>query len=59
MRSVLKLVKQLNQDEDGATLLEYTVLLAIILIAVIGIIAAVGSWVNLKWSAFNSAIQGH
>jgi pilus assembly protein Flp/PilA len=56
MRSILKLVKQLKQDEEGASLIEYTVLLAILLIAVIAIIVAVGSWINQKWSALNSAL---
>ena len=56
MRSFTKLIQRLNRDEDGASLIEYTVLLAIILIATIGIIAAVGTWVNGKWAALNSAL---
>ena len=54
MRALRNLVKRLKQDEDGASLLEYTVLLALILIATIGIIAAVGGWINGKWAALNS-----
>ena len=45
MREVVKLIKQLKQDEDGAALIEYTVLLAILLVAVIAIIAGVGGWI--------------
>ena len=56
MRKLVTLVRQLKSDEDGATLLEYTVLLAIILVAVIAIIAAVGVWVNTQWAALNTAI---
>jgi pilus assembly protein Flp/PilA len=56
MGSVIKLIKQLKRDEDGASLIEYTVLLAILLVAVIAIIAAVGSWINQKWSALNTAL---
>lgn len=56
MRSVVKLIKQFTRDEDGASLIEYTVLLAILLVAVIAIIVAVGSWVNTQWSALNSAL---
>jgi pilus assembly protein Flp/PilA len=44
------------RDEDGASLIEYTVLLAIILIATIGLIAAVGTWVSGRWSVLNSAL---
>jgi len=59
MQSIVNLIKQLQRDEDGASMIEYTVLLAIILIAVIGLIAAVGSWVSGKWSGLNSALVGH
>ena len=56
MRSVVNLVKQLKTDEDGASLIEYTVLLAILMVAVIAIIAAVGKWVNNTWANLNAAI---
>jgi pilus assembly protein Flp/PilA len=53
MQQLVKAIKKVARDEDGASLIEYTVLLAIILVAVIGIIAAVGGWINNKWSALN------
>jgi pilus assembly protein Flp/PilA len=53
MQQLVKAIKKVVRDEDGASLIEYTVLLAIILVAVIGIIAAVGGWINNKWSALN------
>jgi pilus assembly protein Flp/PilA len=56
MHAVISLIKRLKSDEDGATLLEYTVLLAIILVAVIAIIGAVGQWVNTQWANLNSAL---
>jgi pilus assembly protein Flp/PilA len=56
MRSIVKLIKQFKRDEDGASLIEYTVLLAILLVAVIAIIVAVGSWINTQWSVLNSAL---
>ena len=56
MPSVSNLVKQLKTDEDGASLIEYTVLLAILLVAVIAIIAAVGGWVNNTWANLNDTI---
>ena len=56
MHSVVNLVKRLKTDEDGASLIEYTVLLGILLVAVIAIIGAVGTWINGRWSALNSAI---
>jgi pilus assembly protein Flp/PilA len=56
MRSLEKLMKQLKSDEEGAALIEYTVLLAILLVAVIAVIGGVGTWVNGKWEALNTAL---
>ena len=56
MRKMLNLIKQLKSDEEGAALIEYTVLLAIILIAVITTIGLVGTWIGGRWTALNSAL---
>jgi pilus assembly protein Flp/PilA len=56
MLSIKALIKRLKSDEDGASLIEYTVLLAIILVAVIAIIGAVGTWVNTTWANLNNSI---
>jgi pilus assembly protein Flp/PilA len=55
----LELMKRLAEDEDGAALLEYTVLLGIILVAVISSITLVGGWINGKWTALNSALPAN
>ena len=56
MRSVVNLIKQLKSDEDGAALIEYTVLLGILLVAVIAIIVFVGSWISGEWSSLSSQL---
>ena len=56
MRAAMKLIKRLKHDEDGAPLVEYTILLAILVVAVIALIIAVGSWVNNKWFVLNSQL---
>ena len=43
-----------KKDEDGAALIEYTVLLGILLVAVIAVIVAVGGWISGEWSALNT-----
>jgi pilus assembly protein Flp/PilA len=53
------LVKRLVKDERGAALVEYTVLLGIMLVAVISTIVLVGGWVNTKWMALWAALQGN
>jgi pilus assembly protein Flp/PilA len=50
----MKFFGQLKADEDGASLIEYTVLLGILLVAVIVTIGAVGNWINNEWTALNS-----
>ena len=56
MRNFVKLIKQLKSDENGAALVEYTVLLGIMLVAVIATIVAVGTWVGGQWTSLNSAL---
>jgi pilus assembly protein Flp/PilA len=57
MRNVVSVVKKLAGDEEGAALIEYTVLLGVLLIAVIATIVAVGKWVNGKWTALQGQLS--
>jgi pilus assembly protein Flp/PilA len=57
MSKFLSVVRRLGKDEEGASLIEYTVLLGILLIAVIAVIGAVGGWINNKWSALNGQLS--
>jgi pilus assembly protein Flp/PilA len=59
MHEALMVVRKLLKDEEGAALVEYTVLLGIMLVAVIATIVAVGGWINTKWTALNTALAGH
>jgi pilus assembly protein Flp/PilA len=56
MTKAWNLVQKLKRDEDGAALIEYTVLLGILVVAVIATIVAVGGWVNTQWTALNAAL---
>ena len=58
MERILKLIRKFGRDEVGAALVEYTVLLGVMLVAVIGTIALVGGWVNTKWAALWTALSG-
>ena len=59
MRQALQLVNRLGKDEKGAALVEYTVLLGIMLVAVISTIVLVGGWVNTKWTALWTVLQAN
>ena len=59
MRKFGTLVKRLMSDEDGAALLEYTVLLAVVLVAVIATIMAVGGWISDFWVNLNTQLHSY
>jgi pilus assembly protein Flp/PilA len=46
----------LAQNEEGAALIEYTVLVGILLVAAITTIGLVGTWVSGEWTALNKAL---
>jgi pilus assembly protein Flp/PilA len=59
MSKALAFIDSFRKDEEGAALVEYTVLLGLMLIAVILTIVAVGGWVNGKWTALNGALPAN
>ena len=56
MKKALELIRGLGADEEGAALIEYTVLLGIMLVAVIATIVLVGNWVVGRWTALQAAL---
>jgi pilus assembly protein Flp/PilA len=57
MSKVQDLICKVYNDEEGAALIEYTVLLGILLVAVIATIALVGKWINGKWTALQGQLS--
>jgi pilus assembly protein Flp/PilA len=55
----MQLIKGLGRDKEGAALVEYTVLLGIMLVAVIGTISLVGGWISGRWMALWSALSAN
>ncbi len=53
LRTVLA---KLARDERGASLLEYTILLALITAGAVASVTSVGTWVGTRWSALMSAL---
>ena len=56
MRKLMVLGRSFVRQEDGVALIEYTVLLGIITVAVIATIILVGTWVSGQWTAFESQL---
>jgi pilus assembly protein Flp/PilA len=59
MKQTLQVMRRLAKDEEGAALVEYTVLLGIMLVAVVATIGLVGGWVNTKWTALWTALSAN
>ena len=50
------LKRRFKEDQDGAALIEYSILIGLITVAAVVTIAAVGTWVAGKWTALKTAI---
>ncbi|MDG4906114.1 Flp family type IVb pilin [Mesorhizobium sp. WSM4898] len=59
MKKLMTLTRQFRDDENGAAMVEYTILLGLITVAVILSVVFVGTWVSGKWTALTTAISGH
>lgn len=59
MEKILQVMKKLAHDEEGAALVEYTVLLGIMLVAVVTTIGLVGGWVSSKWTALWTVLSSN
>ncbi|TSE02349.1 Flp family type IVb pilin [Mesorhizobium intechi] len=56
MKKLMTMTRQFRDDENGAAMVEYTVLLGIITVAVIATVVLVGTWVSGRWTALNTAL---
>jgi pilus assembly protein Flp/PilA len=56
MHNALTVLNQFRNDEGGAALIEYTVLLGLMLVAVVATIGVVGTWVGGRWTALSTAL---
>jgi pilus assembly protein Flp/PilA len=56
MQRFLGALERFSRDEDGVTMLEYTILLGIITVAVIAAVVAVGGWVGVQWASLRAAL---
>jgi pilus assembly protein Flp/PilA len=57
MSKIWNVLRKLEKDEEGAALIEYTVLLGVLLVAVIVTITWVGGWVNGQWANLKASLS--
>lgn len=56
MRNVTSALGEFKNDEDGAALIEYTVLVGLMLVGVVATVGLVGTWVSGQWTALHTAL---
>jgi pilus assembly protein Flp/PilA len=56
MKKALQLIRGVASDTEGAALIEYTVLLGIMLVAVIATIVLVGQWITGQWTTLQTTL---
>ena len=57
LKTIQTFACNLSKDENGTALLEYSILLGIIIVTVIGLVIGVGNWVNSQWSTFCNGLK--
>lgn len=58
MKMIVSFFRDLHEDKSGASFIEYTALLGVILAVGIGILGSVGQWANGTWAALCTAVNG-
>lgn len=56
MKKLMTMTRQFRDDENGAAMVEYTILLGLITVAVILSVIFVGAWVGTQWTALSGAL---
>jgi pilus assembly protein Flp/PilA len=55
---MIKLAKQLFAGEEGATMVEYALMVALIGAALVGVVTTLGSSISTKFSSVSNTISG-
>ena len=59
MNKLFNLAKSFRDDEEGAAMVEYSILIGIIAAAAILVIIAIGLWVTGQFTGLCSNLNGH
>jgi pilus assembly protein Flp/PilA len=52
-------IRRLRTDQKGASLVEYSVLVGIVLVLGITSIRGVGAWMNVQWTDLNTNLSAN
>jgi pilus assembly protein Flp/PilA len=57
MKKLMTMTRQFRDDENGAAMVEYSILIGIIAVASILTVLAIGGWVNARFLALCTALD--
>ncbi|AZO01006.1 MULTISPECIES: Flp family type IVb pilin [unclassified Mesorhizobium] len=58
MKKLMTMTRQFRDDENGAAMVEYSILLGIIAVAVVLTVIAIGGWVTGRFTGLCTALDG-
>ncbi|TIU00462.1 MAG: Flp family type IVb pilin [Mesorhizobium sp.] len=58
MNKLMTMARQFRDDENGAAMVEYSILLGIIAVAVVLTVIAIGGWVSGRFTGLCTALNG-
>lgn len=58
MKKLMTMTRQFRDDENGAAMVEYSILLGIIAVAVVLTVIAIGGWVTGRFTGLCTALNG-
>ncbi|MEI9428267.1 Flp family type IVb pilin [Mesorhizobium sp. Cs1299R1N3] len=57
MNKLMTMTRQFRDDENGAAMVEYSILIGIIAVAAIMTVIAIGGWVNARFTGLCAAME--
>ncbi|GLS36187.1 pilin [Mesorhizobium tianshanense] len=57
MKKLMTMTRQFRDDENGAAMVEYSILLGIIAVAVVLTVIAIGGWVSGRFTGLCTALE--
>jgi pilus assembly protein Flp/PilA len=59
MKTLANIARRFRKEEDGAAMVEYSVLIGIITAAAIAFIVLIGGWVTLQWNTLCDNVKAN
>ncbi|MER9367815.1 Flp family type IVb pilin [Mesorhizobium sp. M7A.F.Ca.US.011.01.1.1] len=59
MKKLMTMTRQFRDDENGAAMVEYSILIGIIAVASIMVVIAIGAWVNGRFTELCTGLDAH